>query len=397
MENLKEKLSKISPYLTERQRCIVYAAEAAQLGRGGKAIISRLTGMSRPTLNEGLRELSVNISDRCAMNRIRAKGGGRKNVTSIQPELMSALESLVEPLSRGDPESPLRWTIKSTRTLSEALAAMGYKVCKSRVATLLTELGYSLQSNRKTIEGHQHPDRNAQFEHINSQARQYIEKGQPVISVDTKKKENVGNYKNNGKEYRPEGSPREVSGHDFADKKAVPFGIYDLADDKGFVNVGTNYDTSAFAVHSIEQWWSLTGKYRYPQAGKLLITADGGGSNGYRRRLWKSELQRFANESGLEINVCHFPPGTSKWNKVEHRLFSHISLNWRGIPLETYETVVQLIAGTKTKKGLTVKCQLDENLYEKGIVITDEEFNKINLIKNDFHGEWNYTIKPNEM
>jgi len=396
MENLKEKLSKIAPYLNERQRRIVYAAEAEQLGRGGKSLISNLTGMSRPTLNEGLRELSCDISHRCEMNRVRKQGGGRKNVNINQPELLSILESLVEPLSRGDPESPLRWTIKSTRTLSEALGAMGYKVCKSRVASLLSELGYSLQSNRKTIEGNQHPDRNAQFEHINSKAQKYIEQGQPVISVDTKKKENVGNYKNNGKEYRPEGSPREVNGHDFADKKAVPFGIYDLADNNGFVNVGTNYDTSAFAVHSIEQWWSLTGKYRYAQAKELLITADGGGSNGYKRRLWKSELQRFANESGLEINVCHFPPGTSKWNKVEHRLFSHISLNWRGIPLETHETVVQLIAATKTKKGLTVKCQLDENQYQKGIVITDQEFNKINLSKDNFHGEWNYVIKPNE-
>jgi transposase len=395
MEKLKDKLSKISPYLDERQRRIVYAAEAEQLGRGGKSLISRLTGMSRPTLNEGLRELSCPISDRYEMSRIRKQGGGRKNVNKTQPELLSALESLVEPLSRGDPESPLRWTIKSTRTLSEALDAMGYKVCKSRVATLLSELGYSLQSNRKTIEGNQHPDRNAQFEHINSKAQKYIENGQPVISVDTKKKENVGNYKNNGKEYRPEGSPREVNGHDFADKKAVPFGIYDLAEDKGFVNVGTNYDTSAFAVHSIEQWWYLYGKQHYPQAQELFITADGGGSNGYRRRLWKSELQRFANESGLEVNVCHFPPGTSKWNKVEHRLFSHISLNWRGIPLETHEIVVQLIAATKTKKGLTVQCQLDENQYKKGIVITDDEYKKINLIKDDFHGEWNYMIKSN--
>ena len=395
MEKVKEKLSKISPYLNERLRRIIYAAEAEQLGRGGKTLVCKQTGMSRPTLNEGFRELSINVSDRCDIKRIRKEGGGRKKITTRQPNLLLALESLVEPLSRGDPESPLRWTIKSTRILSDELSVMGYKVCKSRVATLLSELDYSLQSNHKTIEGNQHPDRNAQFEHINSKAQKYIDNGQPVISVDTKKKENVGNYKNNGKEYRPKGSPRNVNGHDFADKKAVPFGIYDLADDKGFVNVGKNYDTSAFAVHSIEQWWSLTGKCRYPQAKELLITADGGGSNGYKRRLWKSELQRFANDSGLEISVCHFPPGTSKWNKVEHRLFAQISLNWRGIPLETHETVVQLIAATKTKKGLSVKCQLDENQYIKGIVISDEEFNKINLSKDDFHGEWNYTIKPN--
>ena len=397
MKNLQEKLSKIAPYLNERQRRIVYAAESEQIGRGGKSLICRLTGMSRPTLNHGLRELSENIADRCELNRIRKTGAGRKNITTEHPHLLSALESLVEPLSRGDPESALRWTIKSIRVLSEELSEKGYKVGKSRVATLLSEIGYSLQSNQKTLEGNQHPDRNAQFEHINAKAQLYISECQPVISVDTKKKENIGNYKNNGKEYRPKKNPRKVNGHDFADKKAVPFGIYDLADDKGFVNVGTNYDTSAFAVHSIEEWWSLTGKYRYPQAKRLLITADGGGSNGYKRRLWKSELQRFANATGLEISVCHFPPGTSKWNKVEHRLFSRISLNWRGVPLEDYETIVQLIGATKTKKGLTVKCQLDENQYKKGIVVSDEHFKQINLLKDDFHGEWNYTIKSNQM
>jgi len=394
MKNLKEKLSKISSYLNERQRRIVYAAEAEQLGRGGKTTICKLTGMSRPTLNHGFIELSENVSDRLDFSRIRKKGAGRKKITISHPDVLSALESLVEPLSRGDPESALRWTIKSTRVLSEELSAKGYHVCKSRVATLLSEIGYSLQSNQKTLEGNQHPDRNAQFEHINAKAQEYIAKTNPVISVDTKKKENVGNYKNNGKEYRPKKAPRQVNGHDFADQKAVPFGIYDLAGDDGFVNVGTNYDTSAFAVHSIEQWWSLTGKFRYPQARRLLITADGGGSNGYKRRLWKSELQRFATESGLEISVCHFPPGTSKWNKVEHRLFSRISLNWRGVPLEDYETIIQLIGATKTKKGLTVKCQLDENPYKKGIVISDETMKQLNISKDDFHGEWNYTIKP---
>lgn len=396
MENIKKKLEIISPYLNEKQRRIVFAAEAQCLGRGGKAIVCKATGMSRPALDHGFRELTGEKVE-CSKNRIRCEGAGRKKITISQPELLSALESLVEPLSRGDPESPLRWTIKSTRTLSEELSRKGYKVCKSKIATLLTEIGYSLQSNRKTLEGNQHPDRNAQFEHINSKAQAYIKDGNPVISVDTKKKENIGNYKNNGQEYRPKNSPREVSGHDFCNTKAVPFGIYDIADDKGFVNVGTNYDTSAFAVHSIEQWWSLTGKICYPQAKQLLITADGGGSNGYRRRLWKSELQRFANESGLEISVCHFPPGTSKWNKVEHRLFSRISLNWRGIPLEDYETIVELIGATKTKKGLTVKCQLDEKQYQKGIIIDDEEFKKINILKDGFHGEWNYTIKPNQM
>jgi hypothetical protein len=396
MKNLKDKLEKISSYLTERQRRIVYAAEADYLGRGGKTTICKLTGMSRPTLNSGLRELSGSEESPCEMNRIRKKGAGRKKITSDYPDLLKALESLVDPLSRGDPESPLRWTIKSARILSEELLIKGYKVCKSRVATLLSEIGYSLQSNQKTLEGNQHPDRNAQFEHINSKAQSFIDQAQPVISVDTKKKEMVGHFKNNGKEYRPQKSPRKVNGHDFGKEKAVPFGIYDLTDDQGFVNVGDNFDTSAFAVHSIEQWWSLTGQYRYPQSKQLLITADGGGSNGYKRRLWKSELQRFANESGLEISVCHFPPGTSKWNKVEHRLFSRISLNWRGIPLEDYETIVQLIAATKTKKGLTVTCIRDENEYQKGIVITDEQLSKINLVKDDFHGEWNYTIIPNK-
>jgi transposase len=396
MKDLKEKLERISPYFNERQWRIVCAAEAEYLGRGGKSLVCKLTGMSRPTLNHGLRELSGQSESPCDMKRIRREGAGRKQITTEHPGLISALESLVDPLSRGDPESPLRWTIKSARNLSEELSGIGYKVCKSRVATLLKEIGYSLQSNKKTIEGHQHPDRNAQFEHINAKAEAYMKAGNPVISVDTKKKENVGNYKNNGQEYRRKGKPRKVNGHDFADLKAVPFGIYDISDDKGFVNVGKNYDTSAFAVHSIEQWWSLTGKSRYADVKKLLITADGGGSNGYRRRLWKTELQRFANESGLEISVCHFPPGTSKWNKVEHRLFSRISLNWRGIPLEDYETVVQLIGATKTKKGLTVKCQLDENQYQKGIVITDEEFSKLNISKDEFHGEWNYTIKSSE-
>lgn len=397
MLKLKEKLERISPYLNEKQRRVVYAAEAEQIGHGGKTLICSLTGMSRPTINQGIRELSENSELQFDNKRIRKEGAGRKKITSENPGLLIALESLVEPLSRGDPESPLRWTIKSTRVLSEELSSMGYKVCKSLVATLLAEIGYSLQSNKKTLEGEHHPDRNAQFENINAKAQEYIEAGNPVISVDTKKKENVGNYKNDGQEYRPQKSPREVSGHDFCNTKAVPFGIYDIADDKGFVNVGTNYDTSSFAVHSIEQWWLMTGKSRYPQAKKILITADGGGSNGYRRRLWKSELQRFANESELEISVCHFPPGTSKWNKVEHRLFSRISLNWRGIPLEDYETIVQLISATKTKKGLTVKCQLDPNQYKKGIVISDEQFSNINLSKDTFHGEWNYTIKPNVM
>jgi hypothetical protein len=382
--------------LNEKQRRIVYAAEANQIGRGGKSLICSLTKMSRPTLNQGMKDL---FSDTKSFDsdRIRKEGAGRKPQDEIQPGVKEALESLVEPTASGDPQSALKWTIKSCRTLADELNKQKFIVGKTTVAHLLSELGYSLQSNQKGLEGKSHPDRNAQFEFINRRALTYQNLNLPVISVDTKKKENIGNYKNQGQEYRPKKDARKVNGHDFANEKASPYGIYDIAKNEGFVNVGQNYDTSQFAVNSIQQWWNIVGKEHYPTAKNILITADGGGSNGYRRKQWKVELQRFANESGLSVSVCHFPPGTSKWNKIEHRLFSQISLNWKGTPLVDYETVVQLIGATKNTKGLTVKCRLDTTEYQKGIKITDEELNAINMKNFKFHSEWNYVVKPNIM
>ena len=397
MQKVQEKLEKIGQILNEKQKRIVFAAEAEQLGRGGKSQISVLTGMSRSTLNAGFADLKAlsESSESDNNQRIRRIGGGRKKITETEPELLKALETLVEPVTRGDPEYPLRWTVKSTRTLANELKKQGFKVGKTIVAELLDKLGYSLQSNRKRLEGANHPDRNRQFEHINSKVQKFINHGLPVVSVDTKKKENIGNYKNNGKEYCRKKEPRAVEGHDFADKKAVPYGVYDINNNSGFVNVGTNYDTSSFAVNSIKFRWEKEGKYRYAGAKKILITADAGGSNGYNRRLWKYELQKFADEYKMEVCVCHFPPGTSKWNKIEHRLFSFISMNWKGQPLTDYETVVNLIAATatKTKTGLTVTSQLDKEEYKRGIQITDEQMKKINLKSDKFHGEWNYTIR----
>ena len=394
MDKILQKLRKIAPILNEKQRRIVFAAEAEQIGRGGKSKISALTGMSRSTLNAGFADLTSlsGIDLIIDKEKIRSSGGGRKKITETEPQLLSVLESLVEPVTRGDPESPLRWTIKSTRTLAKELTERGFKVGKSAVAVMLDRLGYSLQSNQKRLEGANHPDRNAQFEHINNKVQDFINQGFPVISADTKKKENIGNYKNNGKEYRKKKEPRLVEGHDFAVQKATPYGIYDINDNSGFVNIGTNCDTSSFAVNSIKFWWDKEGKSRYPNARKLLITADAGGSNGYNRKLWKYELQQFVNEYKIEISVCHFPPGTSKWNKIEHRLFSFISMNWKGQPLTDYETVVSLIAGTKTATGLTVTSQLDQQIYIKGIQISEEQMNKLNITKNAFHGEWNYSI-----
>ena len=391
MEKIEAKLTLVKPFLNEYQRRIVFAAEAESIGHGGKTLVCKITGMSRPTLNQGIKDL---YSSPPQSGRVRKEGGGRHKITETDPNLMNALECLVEPVSRGDPESALRWTIKSIRTLSEELKRLGHKVGKSKVSSLLSELGYSLRSNLKKIEGNQHPDRNAQFEHIDAHAKSYISDNQPVISVDTKKKELIGNYRNEGKEYRPKNQPRKVEGHDFGTEKASPYGIYDLSNNSAFVNIGKNFDTSDFAVNSIRQWWLSMGKEQYPKAKKLMITADSGGSNGYRRKQWKVELQKFANESNLKIMVCHFPPGTSKWNKIEHRLFSQIKLNWRGVPLESYETVVQLIGATKTKTGLTVQAKLDETEYQKGVKITDEQMNGLNITKRRFHGEWNYFIKP---
>lgn len=394
METLQNKLNKIIPILDEKQRRLYLTSEAEAIGRGGKSLISKLGKISRPTLNKGEKELNSQEEGSIA-TRIRKAGGGRKKITVSNTEIIKALELLVEPVTRGDPESSLRWTIKSVRTLSEELNKQGHKIGKSAVGNLLAELGYSLQSNKKKIEGNQHPDRNSQFEYINKQCDLFISKGNPVISVDTKKKELIGNYKNNGKEYRPKKNAREVEMHDFGKQKAAPYGVYDIGKNNAFVNVGKSCDTGQFAVASIREWWVNMGAVTYPKTRKILINADGGGSNGYRLRLWKVELQKFANEFKLEISVCHFPPGTSKWNKIEHRLFSQISLNWRGVPLVDYETVVQLIGSVKTSKGLSVMSKLDENIYEKGKKISNEKMNEINILRRRFHGEWNYVIKPN--
>ena len=394
METLQNKLNKIIPILDEKQRRLYLTSEAEAIGRGGKSLISKLGKISRPTLNKGEKELNSQ-EDGSITTRIRKEGGGRKKITESNTEILKALELLVEPVTRGDPESSLRWTIKSVRTLSEELNKQGHKIGKSAVGNLLAELGYSLQSNKKKIEGNQHPDRNSQFEYINKQCDLFIGKGNPVISVATKIKELIGNYKNNGKEYRPKKNAREVEMHDFGKQKAAPYGVYDIDKNNAFVNVGKSCDTGQFAVASIREWWINMGAVTYPKTRKILINADGGGSNGYRLRLWKIELQKFANEFKLEISVCHFPPGTSKWNKIEHRLFSQISLNWRGVPLVDYETVVQLIGSVKTSKGLSVMSKLDENIYEKGMKISNEKMNEINILRRKFHGEWNYVIKPN--
>ena len=382
-------------HLNERQQRLLTASMANAMGYGGISAISRMTGLSRTTITSGRKELEtlegVNIK------KVRRGGSGRKKIADIYPTIMTDLENLVEPVTRGDPESPLRWSCKSTRKLAEELNNMGHKASHSTVAVLLSDLGYSLQGNKKIIEGESHPDRNAQFEYINNLTQEYQQNGQPVISVDTKKKELVGNFKNGGREYRRKGDPERVRSHDFKIEelgKVNPYGIYDLTCNEGWVNVGIDHDTSAFAVESIRRWWNSMGQKVYPEAEKLLITADSGGSNGYRVRLWKIEMQKFADETGLEISICHFPPGTSKWNKIEHRLFSFITQNWRGKPLISHEVIVNLISATTTNKGLLVKCQLDKNSYPKGIKISDEIMKQINLIRCDFHGEWNYTILP---
>ena len=359
-------------------------------------MVSRACGLSRVTITKGLNELR---SQPLPENRIRRSGGGRRRLATKDPDVLKILESLVEPHARGDPESPLRWTCKSTRTLAGELVHRRHPVSHEKVAQYLRELGYSLQSNRKTEEGEDHPDRDAQFEHINRQVRKALKQGWPVISVDTKKKELIGNYENKGRQWRRRKNPKRVNGHDFPKPtvpRAYPYGIYDLKRNRGFVNVGTDHDTAKFAVASIRGWWRHEGQELYPKATRLLITADGGGSNGYRLRLWKVELQRLADQTGLVIEVCHFPPGTSKWNKVEHRLFSFISSNWRGEPLRDYETIVQLIAATTTAKGLTVSCRLDRRKYPAGRKISDEEMESLNIIRRRFHGEWNYTINPRD-
>lgn len=389
------KLAVVLPHLNEKQRRILAAAEAKTLGRGGIQRVANITGLSRPTLYRGLRDIDEAKGKVVDISRVREAGGGRKKLTIQSPEIVDAIEKLIDPSTRGDPESPLRWTCKSIRALEAELNEMGHEISYPSVAAILHELEYSLQANRKTSEGKDHPDRNEQFEYINRQVKKYLKKGLPVISVDTKKKELIGNYRNGGKEWEPKGQPVEVMGHDFPDPevpKAVPYGVYDIGDNVGWVNVGIDADTAEFAVESIWHWWKRMGKRRYPNVRRLLICADSGGSNGYRSHLWKRELHKLAKREKIKISVCHFPPGTSKWNKIEHRLFSFITMNWRGHPLVSYETVINLIAATKTKTGLNVKVRLDKRKYARGIKVTKEEMSEIEIEKHSFHGEWNYTI-----
>lgn len=382
------------PCLNERQRRIYAATEAVNLGYGGVTLVNQVCGLSRVTITKGIAELN---NKEVPVNRIRRVGAGRPSLVTKTPSLPVVMESLVEPLTRGDPESPLRWTCKSTRTIADEIRRRNISISHEKVAQILRNLNYSLQGNLKTKEGKDHPDRDAQFRHINATVAKAIREGIPVISVDTKKKELIGEYENKGQQWRKAKSPQKVNGHDFAGPlvpRAYPYGVYDLGQNSGFVNVGTDHDTGAFAVASIRGWWRKEGKRIYAKARRLLITADGGGSNGYRLRLWKLELQKMSDETGLSITVCHFPPGTSKWNKVEHRLFSFISSNWRGEPLKDYETVVRLIANTTTSKGLSVLCRLDRRKYPAGRKISDNEMKNIKLIRHKFHGEWNYTINP---
>jgi len=375
------------------------ASEAADLGWGGVTCVALATGLARNTIMAGAQELDYRQTHpRAAVSpRIRALGGGRKPLTEMDAGLQAALDALVDPATRGHPESPLRWTCKSTGTLAEELQRQHHPVSDRTVATLLKAAGYSLQANRKTREGSSHEDRNAQFEHINRRVLRFQKQGEPVVSIDTKKKELVGEFKNAGREWEPQGQPVEVKVHDFPEKKlgkAIPYGVYDLASNEGWVSVGIDHDTAQFATASVRRWWQEMGAGRFPRATKLMITADGGGSNGSRNRLWKIALQALANDLGLGLEICHFPPGTSKWNKIEHRLFSFITKNWRGRPLTSYQVIVNLIAHTTTKAGLLVKAALDTGHYETGIVVSDEELARVNIIPEKFHGEWNYAIQP---
>ncbi len=386
-------------------RRLFAASESLALGHGGVTHVAKALGLSRRAIHAGITELKEQKDagegskvSKSACVRIRKVGGGRKRVTAKDPALLLALEALVSPTTRGDPESPLLWTIKSLRTLSNELKSQGHIVSHPVVGRLLEEMDYSLQGNKKTLEGEDHPDRNAQFEWINEQAKEAMKINNPVISVDTKKKELVGPYHNRGKSWRPKGTPEEVKTHDFVDPalgRANPYGIYDLLDNTGWVSVGTDHDTASFAVETIRRWWNTMGKEKYPKATELMITADGGGSNGRRVRLWKLELQRLANELGFPVRVSHFPPGTSKWNKIEHRMFSFISLNWRGKPLISHEVIVNLIANTTTKTGLKIHAELDDNTYPIGIKVENKIFKTIKLLRESFHGEWNYLIAPN--
>jgi len=394
---LRKKYERVSAVLDERGRRVWAAAEAEALGYGGQTLVAKATGLSRMTLYA---ERSSHVEKQGAteaLDRIRKAGGGRKKLIEREPALRAALEGLVEPTTRGDPDNPLRWTCLSTRQLAAALEQQGYRIGRQTVATLLEEMGYSLQGNQKTKEGASHPDRDAQFHFIHDRVEDFQRRGQPVVSVDTKKKALVGDFKNGGREWRPQGDPEPVRVYDFMDKtlgKVSPYGVYDPAANVGWVSVGVDHDTAEFAVETLRRWWEKMGCTRYPGATELLVTADGGGSNGARVRLWKVALQRLADLTGLRISVCHFPPGTSQWNKIEHRMFSHISMNWRGKPLISHEVIVNLIAATTTRTGLRIAAEIDTNVYPKGIQVTDEELETIHIERADFHGEWNYTIRP---
>jgi transposase len=394
------KFALLDPLLDERTRRRWAAVEAHALGRGGIRCLAEATGLSRATIRAGLRELTASHptgAGEASRERIRRAGGGRRPMVEGDPRLLQALERLVEPVSRGDPMSPLRWTCKSAARLAEELCGQGYAVSERTINRLLHALGYSLQSNRKTQEGRQHPDRDAQFQHLNRRVKAFQRQGQPVVSVDTKKKELVGQFRNGGREWQPLGQPERVNVHDFPDEelgKVIPYGVYDMAANTGWVSVGVDHDTAEFAVETLRRWWHHMGHEAYPQATRLLITADGGGSNGSRSRLWKVELQKLADELELQLSVCHFPPGTSKWNKIEHRMFCHITENWRGRPLVSREVVVNLIGHTTTKTGLEIRSALDENRYPTGREITDEQMEDLAIKREKFHGEWNYTLNP---
>ncbi len=392
---IRDRFVAVSPHLDERGRRSFAAGEARAAGYGGIAAVSRATSIATSTIGRGLKELACGSG--LAADRVRRPGGGRKSLVATNATLLEDLLALVSPSERGDPMSPLRWTCKSLRRLAAELGARGHKISHTVVGELLKQQKFSLQANSKVREGDSHPDRDAQFAHINASVTRALSEQQPVISVDTKKKELVGDFKNAGREWRAQGQPEEVRVHDFLIKelgRAVPYGIYDLAANAGWVSVGIDHDTAAFAVQTIRTWWHSVGARRYPCARRLTITADGGGSNGSRVRLWKRELQRLSNELGIDISVHHFPPGTSKWNKIEHRLFSFISMNWRATPLVSYRVIVDLISSTTTDTGLTVRCELDANVYPKGITVPDEEMEDINIMRDEFHGDWNYTIQP---
>jgi transposase len=396
MRAIAVRYARVAGSLDERARRAVAASEALSVGHGGISLVARATGLSRKAVSRGLRELRGEVPVAPA-GRVRRPGAGRKSLETEDPTLRADLEALIEPTTRGHPESPLRWTCKSLRKLAAALQERGHQVSHQKVALVLHELKYSLQGNRKTREGAQHPERDAQFAYINTRAQEALEAGDPVISVDTKKKELVGDFKNGGREWQPQGQPEEVQVHDFLQQavgRATPYGVYDLGRNEGWVNVGIDHDTATFAVESIRRWWLRAGQARYPHTHRLLITADGGGRNGARLRLWKYELQQLAEETGLTITVCHYPPGTSKWNKIEHRLFSFITQNWRGHPLISYAVILNLIAATTTATGLTVESVLDTNLYPTGCTPTEAQMATVHLERHSFHGEWNYTISP---